>query len=103
MFTPPLSARHQVSTRPQARLATFDLAVPARVVALGALLVLTACDGMEIGSVPQCSVLQPNCSSFGPAPESSAPVTATSSSPANATATRPPSAASGSDAAATGQ
>jgi hypothetical protein len=100
MFTPPLSARHQLSTRPQAHLATFDLAVPVRVVALGALLVLTACDGMEIGAVPHCSVLQPNCSDWAEGP---APATATSSSPANTTATRPPSAASGSDAAPTDQ
>ena len=79
MFTPHLSARPQVSTRSQTHLATFGLVTPLRVVALGALLVLSACDGMEVGSVPHCGVLQASCSDFGEGP--AAPATAASSSP----------------------
>ncbi len=78
MFAPRFSAR------PQARPATSWLVAYLKgVMALGGLLALSACDGMEVGSVPQCSVLQPNCSWPGPASASAAPATALSLSPAH--------------------
>jgi hypothetical protein len=71
----PLSSAH-----PQARLATSRLVTHVKcVVALGAVLAVSACDGMEVGSVPHCNVLQSSCSDFGEGP--AAPATAASSSP----------------------
>jgi hypothetical protein len=71
----PLSSAH-----PQARLATSRLVTHVKcVVALGAVLAVSACDGMEVGSVPHCGVLQASCSDFEEGP--AAPATAASSSP----------------------
>jgi len=91
MFSPRSSARLQ--TRPvKSRLMTRL----AGITATCALLAVAGCDGMEVGPVPQCSVLQPNCSSFGPVPEPSSSVTA--KPPVNTKAAQPPTAANPTDA-----
>jgi hypothetical protein len=85
MFTPLLSAQ------PRSRPAKPRLMTPLKcAAALAAVLAVSACDGLEVGAVPHCSVLQASCSDFGEGP--AAPATAASSSPATAAAPRPPSA-----------
>lgn len=74
-----------VSAIPRAYLATSHVIPPLHyVLAVGAVLSVAACSGMDIGPVPQCSAYAPNCSSFGPEP---APAT-----PPNAAASLPPAA-----------
>jgi hypothetical protein len=55
--------------------------------ALGAVLALSACEGMEVGEVPQCTPQQFGCSSGPPATASSAPKAATAAKPSTASPT----------------
>jgi len=86
MLTPGLSVH------PDVRLAISGLVTSRNlsfIAALGAVLAVSACDGMEVGSVPHCTVLQTNCSDFGTGPETPT-TTAVAAAPRPARAGRGP-------------